>query len=191
MTGMDWKDILGLAALGLGIYGYVPYVGGILKGKTRPHVFSWLIWGVLTAIGFAAQISDDAGPGAWVTGFSAGMDFIIVALALRYGENQITRSDWITFFVALSAIPLWIITKNPLWSVILISVIDALGFWPTFRKSWGKPHEEVLQSYIVGIIKFCLALLALEHLSWVTGLYTGSLAVMNVAFVMMVLLRRR
>ena len=33
---------------------------------------------------------------------------------------------------------MWFFTKTPLFSVILITIIDALGFIPTFRKSYIK-----------------------------------------------------
>lgn len=188
---MDVKDIIGLTAAVINLAGYVPYFMGIHKGRVHPHVFSWFVWGLLTSIAVAAQIAGGAGPGMWVTAVSAVACLIIAGFALRYGEKHITRSDWVAFIAALSAIPLWIVTKDPLWSVILITLIDAVAFWPTFRKSWSKPWDEAVATYIISSLKFVIGFFALTNVSLVTALYPISLVVLNGSFTVMILLRRR
>lgn len=186
------KEILGTLATLIAFASYAPYLWGIFKGYVKPHAFSWLVWGLLTAIGFFAQVSDNAGPGAWVTGFSAAITIFIACIAyFRNDRNYISKSDWYTFGAALLAIPLWLITDNPLWSVILITVIDALGFYPTFRKGFHLPHEELALSFFLSGFKFALALFALENFTLITALYPFSLVVMNGIFVCMLLIRRR
>ncbi|PZO85412.1 MAG: hypothetical protein DI626_07485 [Micavibrio aeruginosavorus] len=182
---------MGAIAIGIGIISYIPYLLTILKGRTKPHAFSWLIWGILTAIAFAAQITGGGGVGAWVTGFTAATSLIIVALALFKGEKNVTKSDWLTFVTALLAIPLWYFTKNPLNAVILITIIDALAFYPTFRKSWHRPYEENAFTFTLSGIKFIFATLALETLNITTSLYPLSLVFMNGVFVIMILWRRK
>ena len=186
----SYFGFLGLLALTIGLISYIPYFRGILANKTKPHAFSWFIWGLLTAIAFFAQVTSGAGPGAWVTGFSAIVCFIIVGFALVKGEKKITPSDWATFIAALATLPIWYATDNPLYAIILITLIDALGFYPTFRKSWHKPQEEVTVTYSLSAVKFAIALGALQNLNWTTALYPASLVFMNGAFVIMVLWRR-
>lgn len=186
----SYLGFLGLLALAIGLISYIPYFRGILADQTKPHAFSWFIWGLLTAIAFFAQVTSGAGPGAWVTGFTAIVCFIIVGFALVKGEKKITLSDWVTFIAALATLPIWYATDNPLYAVILITLIDALGFYPTFRKSWHKPQEEVTVTYGLSAVKFAIALGALQNLNWTTALYPASLVLMNGAFVIMVLWRR-
>jgi len=188
---MSEKEILGVLAIVVGFIAYIPYLWLLIKRQIKPHIFSWFIWGLLTAIAFAAQIEDGAGPGAWVTGFTAMVSFIIVALSFKYGEKDITKSDCYSFVGALAAIPLWYITKDPLWAVILVTIIDALAFYPTFRKSYYKPNEETMITYTLSGIKFIIALMALERFTVTTALYPLSLVIMNGAFVIMLLWRRR
>ncbi|MFH1159283.1 MAG: hypothetical protein V1721_10475 [Pseudomonadota bacterium] len=185
------SEILGLFSLLIGVVSYVPYLRTILSGKTKPHAFSWFVWALLMAIAFFAQDTGGAGPGAWATGLSAIVAFIIVAFALFKGEKQITRSDWITFIGALSAIPVWYATKDPLYAVILITVIDALGFYPTYRKSWNKPQEEPPLPWTLGAFKYVVALFALEKFNWTTALYPASLVLMNGVFAVMIVWRKR
>src|SRR3990167_9255905 len=126
---------LGILATLIAIYAYIPYFRNIFRGKTKPHAFSWFVWFLLTAIAFFAQVSDNAGPGAWVTGFTAVICFVIFIFGLKRGEKDIVWIDWLSLVGALLALGLWAITNEPLLSVILITLIDALGFVPTFRKS--------------------------------------------------------
>lgn len=182
-----------MAAIVIGFIGYVPYIRGILIGTTFPHVFSWIVWGILTFIGFFAQVADGGGAGTWVTGITGFVCVLVAVLAWVKGRKglDIARSDVWVFAGALCAIPLWYFTGSPLWSVVLITIIDAMGFYPTFRKAFYKPDEEVLFTYICSAVKFLLSIMALANLSLITVLYPASLVVMNGGFVVMVLLRRQ
>jgi hypothetical protein len=184
------SEIFGWLSLALAIFGYIPYVLSIRAGETKPHCFSWFIWGVLTAIAYAAQTESGAGPGSWATGLTVLVCLLVTALSAVYGEKRITRSDWLTFLAALTAIPIWYATSNPFYAILLVTLIDALGFWPTFRKSWHKPFEEHPLTYTLSAIKFLLSLLAISNFTWTTALYPASLVLMNSAFVIMVLVRR-
>ena len=61
---MNPRVLLGFSAVLVGVIGYVPYLYGFRKGTTTPHAFSWLVWGVPTAIAFGGQIAGGAGAGA-------------------------------------------------------------------------------------------------------------------------------
>lgn len=186
-----WTQSAGAVATAIALVGYVPYFRDLYRGTTKPHAFSWLIWALLTGIAFAGQVSDSAGPGAWVTGFTAVVCFIVFILALSLGEKRITRFDWICLWFSLAAIPLWMATKTPLWSVILITAIDAAGFLPTIRKAYVKPWEETAVTFLLSAVKFMVALVALENFSIITALYPLSLVVMNTGFFLMLLYRRQ
>ncbi len=182
---------LGIAATVIGLAGYVPYFISIFRGETKPHVFSWFVWATLMAIGFVIQVVEGGGPGAWVTGASSAICYVVAAIGCFYGEKNITRSDWATFLSCLAAIPLWYATKDPLWSVFLISLIDILGFYPTFRKSWSKPYEEHSVVYTLSGLKHFISLFALTKFTLTTAVYPLVLVVMNVVFVTMLFIRRR
>lgn len=187
---MSNNEILGCLSLALSVIGYGPYVLSTLRRQIKPHMFSWIIWGMIAAIAFFAQDSDDAGPGAWAMGFTAVSCLVIAALAAHCGEKHITRSDWLSFVGALLAIPLWYVTQDPLWALVLVTAIDSCGYYPTFRKSWNKPRDENIIVYVMDATKFVLALLALEHYSVVTVLSPLFVSVVETALVMMILMRR-
>jgi len=188
---LGYKVVLGVIAVLIALAGYVPYFRDIFRGKTKPHAFSWLIWASLTGIAFFGQIFDKGGAGAWVTGFTALVSFVIFILAIGRGEKNITSSDKWSLGGAVIALVLWFLTHNPLGSVILITLIDALGFYPTFRKSYYKPDEETMLTFFLSGLKFVIAIIALENYSVVTYLYPASLVLMNFIFVGLLVVRRR
>lgn len=188
---MDIKHLLGTIALIVAFVSYIPYFRNIFTGKTKPHAFSWLVWGVLNAIAFAGQISDKGGAGAWAVGLTALVMFIIFSLALFRGEKRITISDWLCLLGASVALVLWAVTSGPLLSVVLITVIDALGFIPTVRKAYLKPHQETLVTFLLSTVKYALVVLALQNYTLITSLFPASLVLMNGLFVAMLLVRRR
>lgn len=185
------QNILGVTAVVIGFTGYVPYFQTIFSGKTKPHAFTWLVWGILTAIAFAGQISGDGGAGAWVTGFTAFISFSIFGIALINGKKDFPLADWLCLGGCMAALGLWAITNDPLFAVILITIIDALAFAPTFRKSYSKPYTEPAFTYTLSGLKFLIALFALEQVSAVTALYPASLVVANGVFVIMILIQRK
>ncbi len=185
------KNILGLVSVAVSMAGYGSYLVSIFRKRTKPHAFSWLVWSILMAIVFFAQMSDKGGAGSWVTGVSALMCSLIAMAAIRHGEKSITRSDWLAFIGALIAIPVWRLTKDPLAAVLVATVIDALAYYPTFRKSYLKPFEENFQTYCLDILKWVVAFFALEHYSAVTLTYPLFLLAANSTLVAMILVRRQ
>lgn len=185
------QEILGGIAFLIGLVGHSFYVVSILQNKTKPHLFTWLVWGIITGIAYAAQISDNAGPGSWQMGVSSFLCLMTAAMALKWGEKEITRGDKIALAASLIAIIPWLITKNPLGSVILISIIDCVAYYPTFRKSWNKPHEENLTTYLMANLKISISLFALLNFTLITALYPIVLIIANGAFIIMCIVRRR
>jgi len=89
------------------------------------------------------------------------------------------------------ALILWLVTENALVAIILVTIIDLFGFFPTFRKSFYKPQEETVIMYFLAGVKFLISIFALENYSLITYLYPGVLVVMNFAFVSMLVVRRK
>lgn len=42
------KEIIGVTAVLLAFISYAPYIRDILKGRTKPHVYSWFVWGFVS-----------------------------------------------------------------------------------------------------------------------------------------------
>ena len=59
----EYKVLLGALAIVIGIFAYIPYLRDLWRGKTKPHAFSWIIWGIMTSTGFFASMSRGGGAG--------------------------------------------------------------------------------------------------------------------------------
>lgn len=186
------KEIVGIIAVLLTFVGYIPYILDTLKGKTTPHVYTWFLWGFITAIAFGLQTTVDAGPGAFVTLAAAIVcSFIAVLGFVKRGKKDITSSDTVFFTLGLIAVGLWLLADQPVTSVILLSVIDMLAFIPTIRKSWNKPFSETLFSYQLNTLRFALALFALDSYGIIAALYPLTWILANGLFSIFLMVRRR
>jgi uncharacterized protein with PQ loop repeat len=188
---LEYYLILGTVALIIGLIGFIPYFIDTLRKRTKPHAFSWFIWSMLLSIGFFAQISKGAGAGAWLAGAQGAICFLVFVIALFVGEKEVTPLDKASLIVALFGIALWVVMNNPLYSVIIVSIVDAVGFVPTFRKSYKKPREETIKLYALSGTGFLISLFALQAVNLTTILYPSSLVLTNFSFVAMVMIRRR
>ena len=85
----------------------------------------------------------------------------------------------------------WVVTDNALNAVIVVTVVDALAFIPTFRKTFINPHEETIITFTFSAVTMALSLAALENFNLTTALYPASLVFTNILFVLMTLARRK
>lgn len=188
---MSLQAVFGLASIVLTVVAYIPYVSAIRSGTVVLHFFSWLIWSLTTAIVFFAQLAADGGYGAWPTGVSALITLYVTSLAyMRRTDISITRADRVFLCGALSALPVWIFTRDPLWSVVILTTVDVLGFGPTLRKAWNRPREESVQFYLLFAIRNALSIPALVSRNPTTLLFPVAMIV-SCGFVCVLLWWRR
>lgn len=185
------KLVLSVVAIILTFVGYIPYYRDIIKGTTRPHIYSWLVWSILSMIIFGLQITNGAGAGSFVV-LTAGLLCIgVFALGLKNGTRDITRQDTIFFVVALIALVLWLFAKQPVLSSILITITDMFSFLPTLIKGYRKPYTETLSFYALTSLRYILTILSLGQYNLVTALDPILVWVANVVMSVTLIIRRK
>jgi hypothetical protein len=147
----EMKIIFGAVAALLAVVGYIPYIKDTVQRKTTPHPYSWFLWTLQTAIVYALQVINGAGAGSWMTLVITIMSVLIFVLSLKNGKAHITVSDTIYLVITLLVLFLWLVVKEPVLSVIIITAIDVLTFVPTVRKTWNKPYSETAFTYELGV----------------------------------------
>lgn len=190
-TMPDWKIILGSTAAAISLVAFVPYFSDIVRRKTRPHAFSWLVWSALTGTSFAIQFSEHGGTGAWTTGVTAAGCFTIFLFAIGRGDRKFRAFDWASLGAAAIALGLWLVTDDPTWSVILVILTDVFGFLPTLRKGYLRPHQETYWNYALNSLAFGISILALESYSLTTWLYPAVITFLDGSFAILLIIRRR
>ncbi|OIN87962.1 MAG: hypothetical protein AUJ12_00035 [Alphaproteobacteria bacterium CG1_02_46_17] len=81
-------EIWGGLSVALALFSLGPYLWATLKGTNKPHIFTWVIWTLLTAIAFFIQYLEGAGSGAWSGGISTVLCFAILIASVRHGEKS-------------------------------------------------------------------------------------------------------
>lgn len=186
------KELLSAVAIVLSFAAFYPYIRAILRGAIRPHVFSWVIWGVTTFVVFLAQLQDGGGAGAWPIGVSGSITLFIALLAyVKRSDITITGTDWLYFVMAMSSLPFWYITSSPLWAVVILTTVDVLGFGPTVRKACAFPHSESLLFFSLVTVRNLIVIMALENYSITTVLFPAVIAVACMVLIALVTYRRR
>ncbi|TCW80390.1 hypothetical protein C5O80_26615 [Burkholderia sp. SRS-46] len=164
-------SIFGLVGSAVSLLAEIPYGLAIFRRAVRPHLFTWLIWSVVTAIAAAGQWVAGAGPSAWCTAAIAAMCLLTFVASIFRGERGWTVSDWIFLGAALSAIPVWVLTEDPTASICLVTLIELAGLGPTIRKTFRDPWSESLAYFALCVVKYVLAMLALRSWSVAVAFY--------------------
>ena len=192
MDDQAYKVWMSAAAMALTFAAFVPYIRSILVGATRPHVFSWVVWGTNTCVAFYATLSAQGGAGAWAVGFSGAITLLVAALAYaKRADITITRTDWLFFIAGLAAMPLWFIASDPLWAIVIVTAIELLGFGPTARKSWYRPYSEPMGFLGILVLRNALVIAALERYSAATLLFPAAMAAACLTLIAMMAWRRQ
>ena len=185
------KQVLGLLAVVVAFVGYIPYLRDTIIGKTKPHIFSWFLWFLASFIAFGLQWSKGAGAGSYAN-FAMGLICLVLfVLSFKNGTKNIRKADIVSLVLAIVAIFLWLVVDQPVWSIILIVIIDIFSFTPTFIKSWDKPYEETLITWFLTIIRQILILLSIAEINFVTVFFPSYALVVNIAFFILLITRRR
>jgi hypothetical protein len=155
------------------------YVADILRGRTKPHLYTYVVWSIVTLIAFFGSLVSGGGYGAWIIGVTGLLTVVIVPLSVKYGTKDIKIIDAVFLCGALISIVPWLILKDPLWSVVLAVIIDICGYLPTMRKTWSAPESEILSPWAMGGVKSALAIVTLDAFSVTTVLFPAEIVVMN------------
>ncbi len=175
----------------MGVACFVPYIKDTLNRSTHPHIYTWLIWTILQVTGVIAMYNSGAGMGALSLAIGALFCGIVCLLSIKYGTKNITLFDTICLIGALVSIVVYIFLHQPLLSVILISIIDFMGFLPTLRKAYHEPHSETLSMFILFVLSGVFSMLAMQEYSLTTMFYPCTLMLINTIGSGMIWMRRR
>lgn len=187
---MDKYIFFAVAAVLLATFRYGTYFYTIYKGQTKPHAFTWFLWGAVVGVGAFAQLQLNAGPAAWAMVFVSVTCTLIGVLALFIGVRDYTKSDWFALGACFIAIPIWKITQNPMFAIFIVVFIDALTYWPTIRKSYLRPDTEPPISSFVAGLRYFLLLFAVPEPTWQNLLYPFFLMIADWGFAAYIMVRR-
>jgi hypothetical protein len=183
--------ILGLLAGLVGVADTVPYVRDTVRGSTRPHRGSWLIWGVLAVVVSVSQRADGA---SWSLVLSASQAVLIAgvfALALRHGEGGLSVFEVSLLAIAFAGIAGWALAHEPIVAVACVIAADVSAAAMMTPKAYRDPHSETLSTYALASVGGVLAAGAVGAFDVSLLAYPVYFCLVNAAMALLILTRRR
>ena len=188
---MQYKIFFAAISVVIGTLAFVPYIRDIFRKKTQPHSYTWLIWSITQGTAVFGIWYGGGGIGALEFTIGTVLTFIVFLFSLKRGSKNITISDTVILVSALLAIFVWWQLKNPFLSILMICVIDVLGYIPSFRKSYQEPWSETVLTWISFVVGNIFALLALQQYNFLTTGYIISISLANIILTVVCLIRRQ
>jgi hypothetical protein len=187
---MAFPHILLLISLISNVIAYSIYIGFIVKNKIKPHGVTYLVWAIILGLNFTIQLTSGVGISSLLLGLNVLGCCIVFTLCYKKGYVNYDRLDWLCFALAIFAITLWLITKTPIYSVILSCLIDLLALLPSFRKSFKLPWDDSPIAYWTSGAEYLISLPSYQIFSLVTLLYPVCLITLDFTYSIFIMVRR-
>jgi hypothetical protein len=182
--------VLGVLGALVGIADTIPYVRDTVRGSTRPHRGTWLIWGLLAIVACVAQLADGASWSAVMTGTQAILTGAVFLLAIRYGEGGMGAADLALIALAGGGVVGWILAREPLVAVGFVIAADLIAFAMMVPKVRRDPHSETVSTYALASLGGALATGAVGMVDLSLILYPAYYCVANGAAAILIRQRR-
>lgn len=156
-------DVCSTLSVLLAIYCSVPYWQAILKGKTKPHQFTWIVFAIMNGIAGLSQFL--AGARASVLLYMAFFlsNLVTIALSFKYGVRSTSRYDKLLFTFALLTIVAWVLTKNNAVAIWLTVLIDIFATTLNVLKIRALPDSEDPLAWNIATVAYVFSCLSLAQ----------------------------
>ena len=175
----------------LGLTAYISYFRAVFHKKTKPQLYTWLLWSLLAIIATIVQIKNNAGWGILVPCLMAISNTSLTLISLKHGHKHLSQKDLILLIATFITLMVWYFVKNDFVAILLVVTIDSIGFYFTWKKSYYHPYSEDLTSYVIWTWEFLCALLAIEDKNFINIFHPLLLTCTEFAFVIFLLWRRK
>jgi hypothetical protein len=177
------KIIASTIAIILAITAYGPYFLDMIRGKSHPHLYTWISIVLVTSVVGYIQLAAGGGIGAIPTLLGAAIDVIILVYCFRYGTKDVVFTDKLCLAASIIGVVAYLVLHDkPVISLAIVTAAEVISFVPTFRKTHNDPYSESLPSYYLLILKLTLILVALQKYNLLTVSYSVLWIIIFVVF---------
>ena len=189
MSGV--APVLGVLAGIVALADTLPYVRDILRGSTRPHRGTWLIWAVLAAVAFLSQRADGASWSLIMAGMQALLTGLVLLLAIRLGMGGLSPAELVLLGFAGAGVVGWMVADEPVVATACVVAADLVGIALMVPKTWRDPHSETLSTFALAALSGALATGSVGALDPSLLLYPVYFCLGNGALALLISARRR
>jgi hypothetical protein len=188
---MATLPLLGVLAGAIGLADTLPYVRDTLRGVTRPHRGTWLIWSVLAVVACLSQHADGASWSLVLTASQAAFTGYVFLLAVRHGEGGLSAFELAMMGVACAGLAGWLLADRPVVAVACVIAADLGAAAMMTPKAYRDPYSETLATYGLASVAGACAAAAVGALDVSLLLYPVYYCLANGALALLIFVRRR
>ena len=130
---------LGVMAGVLAVADTIPYVRDTLRGTTRPHRGTWLIWGVLAIVVCFSQRADGATWSLIMAGAQALVTSLVFILAIHRGVGGVSAVEAVMIAIAMGGVIGWFVADEPIVATVCVVAADLIGVAMMVPKTYRDP----------------------------------------------------
>ena len=187
---IELAPVLGVLAGGIGIADTIPYARDTLRGATRPHRGTWLIWGVLAIVVCLSQHADGASWSLVMAAVQAVLTTLIFVLSIRRGEGGLSTTELAMIAIAAGGVAGWVVADEPIVATVCVVAADLIGAAMMVPKTYRDPESETLVTFAFASLGGALAAGAVGAVDLSLLLYPIYYCLVNGAIVVLIHHRR-
>lgn len=188
MTGYK---IIGILSAVIFASGYIPYIISILKGNSRPHPVSWVLWAVIGAVTFYFSILVGAKETLPLALLNFLMPCTVAVLSLKYWKGGFSLFDYSCLALSFGAIVVYIFFHSAVFSLSLNLLADILAYLPTLRKTFRDPASEDFFTWLLFVVGYSLSIVAaIPHFTYGIAVFPIYLTAFGLCMLALILRKR-
>jgi hypothetical protein len=152
MARIDVAAVLGVLAGLASVVNTIPYIRDTVRGTTRPHRGTWLIWAVLAIVVYASQRADGASWSLIMAGVQAVLTALVFLLAIRRGEGGVSAMESAMIALAAAGVIGWIVADAPVVATVCVVAADLMAAGMMVPKTCRDPRSETLASFALASV---------------------------------------
>ena len=149
--------VLGVLAGLIGALDTIPYLRDVLRGSTRPHRGTWLIWSALAVVVCLSQWADGASWSLIMMLTQAVFTTAVFGVAISRGQGGVTTTELMLVAVAAAGVGGWLLLDEPVVATVCVVAADLIAAAMMMPKTYRDPTSETLVTYVFASISGALA----------------------------------
>ena len=166
---------------------YIPYIISVIKGDTKPHPFSWFLWGLIGVISLFFYIRVGATDTLPLAVRGAVFPFVVFLFSIKYWKGGFSHFDYIVLCLSIASIVLYVLFHSASLSLTTSILADMFVFMPTIRKTYLDPSSESLLSWFIFFLSYMFSVLAISTWTYGIAIFPCYLAVFGTIMCILIL----